>query len=50
MTGLAQPLDESPQLLDAGAVQRVTVRLAHEIAERHPALENVVLVLSLIHI
>ncbi len=44
MTGLAQPLDESPQLLDAGAVQRVTVRLAHEIAERHPALENVVLV------
>ena len=44
MTGLAQPLDESPQLLDAGAIQRVTVRLAHEIAERHPSLENVVLV------
>ena len=25
-------------------MQRITVRLAHEIAERHPALENVVLV------
>ena len=44
MTGLAEPLDESPQLLDACAIQRITVRLAHEIAERHPALENVVLV------
>ncbi len=44
MTGLAQPLDESPQLLDAGAIQRVTVRLAHEVAERHPSLANVVLV------
>jgi pyrimidine operon attenuation protein / uracil phosphoribosyltransferase len=44
MTGLAQPLDESPQLLDAAAMQRVTMRLAHEIAERHPSLENVVLV------
>jgi pyrimidine operon attenuation protein/uracil phosphoribosyltransferase len=44
LTGLAQPLDASPQLLDAGAIQRVTVRLAHEIAERHPSLENVVLV------
>lgn len=44
MTGLAQPIDESPQLLDAAAVQRVTVRLAHEIAERHPSLANVVLV------
>ncbi len=44
MNGLAQSLDDSPQLLDAGAIQRITMRLAHEIAERHPALENVVLV------
>jgi pyrimidine operon attenuation protein/uracil phosphoribosyltransferase len=44
VTGLAQPLDDSPQLLDAGAMQRITVRLAHEIAERHPALDSVVLV------
>ena len=44
MTGLAQPLDDSPQLLDAAAMQRITVRLAHEIAERHPALHSVVLV------
>jgi len=44
MTGLAHPLDESPQLLDAAAMQRITVRLAHEIAERHPVLDSVVLV------
>jgi pyrimidine operon attenuation protein/uracil phosphoribosyltransferase len=44
VTGLAQPLDASPQLLDAGAVQRITLRLAHEIAERHPMLDGVVLV------
>jgi len=44
VTGLAQPLDDSPQLLDAIALQRITVRLAHEIAERHPHLESVVLV------
>jgi pyrimidine operon attenuation protein/uracil phosphoribosyltransferase len=44
VTGLAQPLDDSPQLLDAAGVQRITVRLAHEIAERHPMLETVVLV------
>ena len=44
MTGLAQPLDDSPQLLDAVALQRITVRFAHEIAERHPALDSVVLV------
>jgi pyrimidine operon attenuation protein/uracil phosphoribosyltransferase len=44
MTGLAQPLEHSPQLLDAGAVQRITLRLAHEIAERHPLLDGVVLV------
>ncbi|MFI5285694.1 MAG: bifunctional pyr operon transcriptional regulator/uracil phosphoribosyltransferase PyrR [Candidatus Dormibacteria bacterium] len=44
MTGLAQPLDSSPQLLDGVALQRITMRLAHEIAERHPALDRVVLV------
>src|ERR1019366_6391142 len=44
MTGLAQPLEHSPQLLDAGAVQRITLRLAHEIAERHPLLDGVVIV------
>jgi pyrimidine operon attenuation protein / uracil phosphoribosyltransferase len=44
MSGLAQPLDDSPQLLDAVALRRVTLRLAHEIVERHPALDAVVLV------
>jgi pyrimidine operon attenuation protein/uracil phosphoribosyltransferase len=44
VTGLAQPLDDSPHLLDASAMQRITVRLAHEIAERHPQLKGVVLV------
>ncbi len=44
MTGLAQPLDDSPQLLDAPGLQRIIVRLAHEIAERHPELDTVVLV------
>jgi pyrimidine operon attenuation protein/uracil phosphoribosyltransferase len=44
MTGLAEPLDDSPHLLDASAIQRITLRLAHEIAERHPQLEGVVLV------
>jgi pyrimidine operon attenuation protein/uracil phosphoribosyltransferase len=44
MTGQALPLDDSPHLLDAGAMQRITVRLAHEIAERHPHLDGVVLV------
>ena len=44
MSGLAQPLDDSPQLLDAAALQRITVRLAHEIVERHPVLDPVVLV------
>ncbi len=33
----------SPQLLDAAAVARITLRLAHEIAERHPGLEGVIL-------
>jgi pyrimidine operon attenuation protein/uracil phosphoribosyltransferase len=44
VTGLAQSLDDSPHLLDAVAMQRITLRLAHEIAERHPALDSVVLV------
>lgn len=44
MTGLAEPLDDNPHLLDASAIQRITVRLAHEIAERHPQLSGVVLV------
>jgi pyrimidine operon attenuation protein/uracil phosphoribosyltransferase len=44
VTGLAQPLDDNPQLLDAAGLQRITVRLAHEIAERHPAVETLVLV------
>jgi pyrimidine operon attenuation protein/uracil phosphoribosyltransferase len=33
----------SPQLLDAAAVARITLRLAHEIAERHPGLDRVIL-------
>ena len=33
----------SPQLLDAAAVARITLRLAHEIAERHPGLGGVIL-------
>ena len=44
MNGLAQPLESSPQLLDGAALQRITMRLAHEITERHPALDRVVLV------
>jgi pyrimidine operon attenuation protein/uracil phosphoribosyltransferase len=44
MTGQALPIDDSPHLLDASAMQRITVRLAHEIVERHPQLERVVLV------
>jgi pyrimidine operon attenuation protein/uracil phosphoribosyltransferase len=44
MTGLAQPLDDSPRLLDAAALRRITLRLAHEIVERHPTLEAVMLV------
>lgn len=44
MSGLVQQLDDSPQLLDAVAFRRVTLRLAHEIVERHPALDAVVLV------
>jgi pyrimidine operon attenuation protein/uracil phosphoribosyltransferase len=44
VSGLVQQLDDSPQLLDAVALRRVTLRLAHEIVERHPALDAVVLV------
>jgi pyrimidine operon attenuation protein / uracil phosphoribosyltransferase len=44
VSGLVQRLDDSPQLLDAAALRRVTLRLAHEIVERHPALDAVVLV------
>jgi pyrimidine operon attenuation protein/uracil phosphoribosyltransferase len=44
MSGLAQSLDDSPRLLDAAALRRVTLRLAHEIVERHPTLNAVVLV------
>jgi|HubBroStandDraft_3_1064219.scaffolds.fasta_scaffold323796_2 pyrimidine operon attenuation protein/uracil phosphoribosyltransferase len=44
MSELAQHLDDSPQLLDAAGLQRVLLRLAHEIVERHRALDAVVLV------
>ena len=44
MSGLVQPLDDSPRLLDAAALRRITLRLAHEIVERHPNLDTIVLV------
>ncbi|MGA7988652.1 MAG: bifunctional pyr operon transcriptional regulator/uracil phosphoribosyltransferase PyrR [Candidatus Dormiibacterota bacterium] len=44
MTGLAQSLDDSPRLLDGAALRRITLRLAHEIVERHPSLDAVMLV------
>jgi pyrimidine operon attenuation protein/uracil phosphoribosyltransferase len=44
MSELAHHLDDSPQLLDAAGLQRVLLRLAHEIVERHRALDAVVLV------
>ena len=44
MSELVQQLDDSPQLLDAAALGRITLRLAHEVVERHPALGSVVLV------
>jgi pyrimidine operon attenuation protein / uracil phosphoribosyltransferase len=34
---------DGPQLLDAPTMQRTLVRLAHEIAERHPSLSGVLL-------
>lgn len=36
-------LEGHPQLLDAAQLHRAVVRLAHEIAERHPALDACVL-------
>jgi pyrimidine operon attenuation protein/uracil phosphoribosyltransferase len=44
MSELARHLEDSPQLLDAAGLQRVLLRLAHEIAERHRDLDAVVLV------
>jgi pyrimidine operon attenuation protein/uracil phosphoribosyltransferase len=44
MSDLARPLDDSPCLLDAVALRRITLRLAHEIVERHPNLATVVMV------
>lgn len=44
MTQLSQPRAGTPQLLDSAQLQRTIVRLAHEIAEQHPALESLVLV------
>jgi pyrimidine operon attenuation protein / uracil phosphoribosyltransferase len=44
VSGVVQERDDSPQLLDAAGLRRVTLRLAHEIVERHPALDTVVLV------
>jgi pyrimidine operon attenuation protein / uracil phosphoribosyltransferase len=44
MTQLSQPRAGTPQLLDASQLQRIIVRLSHEIAEQHPALESLVLV------
>ena len=35
--------DDSPQLLDAPTMQRTLLRLAHEIAERHPSISGVLL-------
>jgi pyrimidine operon attenuation protein/uracil phosphoribosyltransferase len=44
MSELAQHNDDSPCLLDAAGLQRIVLRLAHEVVERHPALDAVVLV------
>ncbi|MBV9100163.1 MAG: bifunctional pyr operon transcriptional regulator/uracil phosphoribosyltransferase PyrR [Candidatus Dormibacteraeota bacterium] len=38
------PLESTPQLMDAATLRRTTLRLAHEIAERHSDLGDVVLV------
>jgi pyrimidine operon attenuation protein/uracil phosphoribosyltransferase len=35
--------NDSPRLFDERALRRTVARLAHEVAERHPGLENVVL-------
>lgn len=44
MSELPLSFDSSPQLLDAAALRRAVLRLAHEIAERHDDLDVVVLV------
>lgn len=36
-------LDGSPRVLDEPAITRATVRLAHEVVERHPEMDEVVL-------
>lgn len=36
-------LDEGPRVMDEAALARATVRLAHEVAERHPGLDGAVL-------
>ena len=38
------PLDGHPQLLDGAQLHRTVLRLAHEVAERHPVLDATVLV------
>lgn len=38
-----QSLDGQPQLLDAAHLHRTVIRLAHEIAERHAVLDDVIL-------
>jgi pyrimidine operon attenuation protein/uracil phosphoribosyltransferase len=40
---LAHPQGSPPQLLDAEAVARTVMRLAHQVRERHPGLQRVVL-------
>ncbi|MFN2581181.1 MAG: bifunctional pyr operon transcriptional regulator/uracil phosphoribosyltransferase PyrR [Candidatus Dormibacteria bacterium] len=42
MMQLPAQLEGAPQLLDAAQVQRAITRLSHEIVERHPGLEGVV--------
>jgi len=44
MSQVPAPPAGSPQLLDAAQLQRITLRLAHEIIEHHPGLDGVVLV------
>lgn len=38
-----QSFDGHPQLLDAAQLHRTVIRLAHEVAERHPGLEGMIL-------
>ena len=44
MSQLLEPRASTPQLLDAVQLERLTLRLAHEIIEHHPQLDGVVLV------